>query len=200
MVDEASQLDVMGLIALYMADQVVIVGDHEQVSPEAVGQKLDEVQHLIDEHLGEVPNANLYDGKLSVYDLAKTAFGGQLCLREHFRCVEEIIQFSNHLCYHGQIRPLRDSSTVPLKPHILEHRVDGQCDQNNVNHNESLAVASLIAAAIKQPEYRGKTFGAISLLGDEQARDIESMLRRHLAPAIFEERRISVRQCSALPR
>ena len=39
-IDEASQLDVMGLIAIYMAKQVVIVGDHEQVSPEAVGRRL----------------------------------------------------------------------------------------------------------------------------------------------------------------
>ena len=29
-------------------------------------------------------------------------------LREHFRCVPSIIQFSNQLCYSGEVRPLRE--------------------------------------------------------------------------------------------
>ncbi|MEE8113453.1 MAG: AAA domain-containing protein, partial [Nitrososphaerales archaeon] len=50
-IDEASQSDVMALIAFYLGKKVVIVGDHEQVSPAAVGQRLSIVQHMIDEHL-----------------------------------------------------------------------------------------------------------------------------------------------------
>src|SRR5262249_8446334 len=46
-VDESSQCDLFGLLALYMADQVIVVGDHEQVSPSAVGQEVAEVERLI---------------------------------------------------------------------------------------------------------------------------------------------------------
>ena len=124
-IDEASQSDVMALLALYLGRQVVIVGDDEQVSPEAVGQNLAEVQHLIDEHLNGIRNGHLYDGQFSIYDLAMTCFGGNICLREHFRCVPEIIQFSNGLSYGGDIKPLRDASLVRVKPHVLAYRVDG---------------------------------------------------------------------------
>ena len=42
---------------------------------------------------------------------------------------------------------------------------------------EARAVASLIQAAIEQPEYEGETFGAVSLLGEEQAIEIEKLVR-----------------------
>ena len=61
-VDEASQSDAFALLALSMARKVVVVGDHEQVSPSAVGQNLTTVQSLIDTHLEGIPNAYLYDG------------------------------------------------------------------------------------------------------------------------------------------
>ncbi len=70
-IDEASQADVMSLVALYFAKSVVIVGDQEQVSPEAVGQQVNEVLQLIDSHLSDIPNRMNYDGKLSMYDLAQ---------------------------------------------------------------------------------------------------------------------------------
>jgi hypothetical protein len=94
-IDEASQSDVTALAALYLGREHVVVGDKEQVTPDAVGQSLDEVQRLISIDLQGIPNSHLYDGQTSIYDLAETAFGGVVALREHFRCVPEIIQFSN---------------------------------------------------------------------------------------------------------
>ena len=38
-IDEASQCDVMGLIALYLGAQIVVVGDDQQVTPAAVGDR-----------------------------------------------------------------------------------------------------------------------------------------------------------------
>jgi very-short-patch-repair endonuclease len=189
-IDEASQCDVMGLIALYMAKQVVIVGDHEQVSPDAVGQTVEEVQRLIDAHLQGIPNANLYDGQLSIYDLAMSSFGGLICLREHFRCVPEIIQFSNDLSYNYQIRPLRDASLAALKPHVVPFRVDGGVSKNKTNELEVKTVASLLIASAEQPEYAGKTFGVISLVGEEQAREINRLLIRHMEPDEYKSRQI----------
>lgn len=100
----------MGPLALSMTDKAIVVGDHEQVSPSAGGQDMGAVQHLIDEFLDGVPNAHLYDGQTSIYDLARESFGATIRLVEHFRRVPEIIQFSNQLSYEGAIRPLRDTS------------------------------------------------------------------------------------------
>jgi len=189
-IDEASQSDAMSLIALYMARSAVIVGDNEQVSPDAVGEKLDCTEHLIAEHLQGIPNAVLYDGQRSLYDIALESFGGHICLTEHFRCAPEIIQFSNALCYNGKIRPLRDMSGIPRRPAIVPYRVVNGVAHNKVNEAEADTIVSLLFGATLQPEYAGATFGVISLVGEEQARRIDEKLRRLLSPDEYARRRV----------
>src|SRR5207249_10563762 len=54
-IDEASQSDVTALAALYLGCEHVVVGDKEQVTPDAVGQRIDEVTRLIATDLQGVP-------------------------------------------------------------------------------------------------------------------------------------------------
>jgi len=166
------------------------VGDHEQVSPSAVGKNLDVVTDLIRQHLEGIPGKELYDGRLSVYHLARQSFGGTICLREHFRCVPEIIQFSNRLSYEGRIKPLRDQTSSHLRPSVVPFRVNALPREGKVNQEEVLAVASLLVAAVRHPAYANQTFGAISLLGDDQAYEIDAKLRQKLLPEEYDSRRI----------
>ena len=192
-VDEASQSDLLGLAALYIADQVVVVGDDEQVSPEAVGQQVDQVERLIDQFLSDIPNGELYDGRASIYDLGTASFGGTVRLREHFRCVPEIIEFSNQLSYQGTIQPLRDASNVRRRPAVIAERVNGVRDQHE-NRTEAEFIVSTIIAACEFAEYRDATFGVIAMLGQggSQARLIDSMLRQRMLPVERERRRVLV--------
>lgn len=195
-IDEASQSDVMALVALYLGRTVIVVGDNEQVSPSAVGQEIAVVERLIEQFLQGIPNAELYDGQTSVYDLARQSFGGTIRLVEHFRCVTEIIQFSNHLCYDGEIKPLRDASRVQLRPHVLPYRVSGATRDGKVNHEEALAVASLLIASLEEREYQRNEFGeptsygVVSLVGEEQALEIDRLLRTHVSPDQYERHRV----------
>ncbi len=182
-VDEASQCDVMGLLAIYLAKEAVVVGDHEQVSPLAVGQEIAEVERLINQHLAGIPNSRLYDGKTSLYDLARQSFGGVIRLLEHFRCMPEIIAFSNALSYNGAIKPLRDPTSSRLLPAVIPYRVPGVRTRGKLNPEEARTIAALLQAATEQPEYRGKTFGVVSLLGEEQAVYVETLVRQLLPPA-----------------
>jgi very-short-patch-repair endonuclease len=195
-IDEASQSDVMALVALYLGKTVLVVGDHEQVSPSAVGQDLGVIQNLIYQYLRGIPNADLYDGQISIYDLARQSFGGTTCLVEHFRCVPEIIQFSNMISYDGRIKPLRDASRVHLRPHTIAHYVSGSSRDGKVNRQEALATASLLAAAMEQPEYKKNdageptSFGVVSLVGDEQALEIDNLIRSRISPDRYEQHRV----------
>ena len=195
-IDEASQSDVLALVALYLGKTVLVVGDHEQVSPSAVGQDLGVIQNLIYQYLRGIPNSDLYDGQISIYDLARQSFGGTTCLVEHFRCVPEIIQFSNMISYDGRIKPLRDASRVHLRPHTIAHRVSGSSRDGKINRQEALTVASLVAAAIEQPEYKKNdagqplSFGVVSLVGDEQAIEIDNLIRAHVSPDRYELHRV----------
>jgi very-short-patch-repair endonuclease len=189
-IDEASQADVMSLAALYLGNEIMVVGDHEQVTPAAIGAKLDEVQKLIDEYLTEIPNANLYDGQTSVYDLAGTSYPGMVSLREHFRCAKQIIQFSTHLSYNGKILPLRDTGDVRTKPHCIAFRVSDGSYDGTINENEARWVAALLIACIEQEEYAESTFGVISLVGEEQALRIDQILHTVLPPMEYQRRHI----------
>jgi very-short-patch-repair endonuclease len=195
-IDEASQSDVMALVALYLGKTALVVGDHEQVSPSAVGQDLGVIQNFIFQYLQGVPNSDLYDGQISIYDLARQSFGGTTCLVEHFRCVPEIIQFSNVISYDGRIKPLRDQSRVRLRPHTIALRVSGSSRDGKINRQEALTVTSLLAAAIEQPEYqkndagRPVSFGVVSLVGDEQAIEVDNLVRKHISPDRCELHRL----------
>jgi very-short-patch-repair endonuclease len=195
-IDEASQSDVMALIALYLGKSVLVVGDHEQVSPTPVGQDLEMVGNLISQYLHGIPNSHLYDGQISIYDLARQSFGGTTCLVEHFRCVPEIIQFSNMVSYDNRVKPLRDASRVQIRPPVVSYRVEGSSRDEKRNRQEALAIVSLIAAAVEQPEYqtneagRPVSFGVVSLIGDEQAIAIDGLLRSRLSPDRYELHRL----------
>ena len=189
-IDEASQCDLGGLIALWMAKEVIVVGDHEQVSPDAVGQQVQQIAALQETYLKEIPNKHLYDGQLSLYDLARQSFGGTVCLREHFRCAPEIIQFSNNLSYNRQIKPLRDTTSIKVKPPLVTCCVSDGQRRGDHNDDEALTIASLIAAAIGIPEYAGATFGVIAMVGNSQAALIDKLLRHKLTAAVYDERKL----------
>ena len=189
-VDEASQADPLGLLCWYMGKQIAVVGDHEQVSPLAVGQKVTSTQVLINEHLGAIPNHQLYDGKTSIYDLARTCFGGEIGLLEHFRCMPEIIEYSNQLSYQGQIKPLRNPASAP-RPHVVEYVVAEAVTrrEGKTNPAEARVVSALVKALSEMPECADKSMGAISLLGDEQAGLIQDLTVGLVGAVELERRR-----------
>lgn len=188
-IDEASQADITALFVAYLGDQIVVVGDDEQVSPMAVGQQTQAINQLIDEHLRGVPLANMYDGKLSIYGLARTTFE-PVCLLEHFRCVSPIIQFSNDLSYQGKIRPLRDDSDVHRRPFTVAYAVKSLGKNDKLNKTEADVIVSLLVAATQQPEYEDATFGVISMVGSEQAMYIDRLLQQYISAPEYVKRRI----------
>lgn len=192
-IDEASQADALGLIAWYLGKSLIVVGDDQQVTPEAVGDRSEDMNSLIDTYLRDIPDRHLYDGQASVYQLAKVAFPGVVQLREHFRCLPEIISFSNALAYNDTIVPLRDPASARVGPAVIPYRVvteprDG--DTTNVNETEALHIAALVTACIEQPEYKDLSIGVISLLGQDQAIEIEKLLLKHIPPKLHDHHRI----------
>lgn len=197
-IDEASQANILALSALYLGKKVIIVGDDEQVSPDSIGLNKDEVDALILQYLEGVPSNHLYNGDTSLYDIAKLSGFKPLMLREHFRCLPEIIEFSNKLSYDGKIKPLREGSKVKIKPPVVEYRVPNATkNYKKINETEAEHIASLICALKEFPEYKDKSVGVISMLGNEQSYEIDKYLQLHMDPVEYEERKI---QCGTPPQ
>jgi very-short-patch-repair endonuclease len=187
--DEASQGDLNALIPLYLGKQIVVVGDHEQVTPLGVGKSQTILDNLRKSMLRDIPNSHLFDNLTSIYDIGRQSFGDGIRLVEHFRCVPEIIAFSNQLSYEGKIRPLRESNSTKIKPACVSRLVDGFRD-GNVNQAEAKFIVDRVRSMISHPAYAEKSIGVISMLGEEQALLIQSMLHREIPSTEIERRRI----------
>ncbi|MCB9882367.1 MAG: AAA family ATPase [Planctomycetes bacterium] len=194
-VDEASQMGVDGLFVFYVGKRAVIVGDDQQISPSDVGLSDDAVEMLQRRYLFDFEHANALGRGGNVYDNAQIRFGRPVTLREHFRCMPEIIQFSNDLCYAPKGTPLdpmrsfQEDRLPPLRAVRVEGRREGASGAA-VNRIEAEAIVEQIQRCIEDSAYDGKTIGVISLTGGRQAREIESKLLARLDPETIEERRI----------
>lgn len=194
-IDEASQSDISALAISYFAKKMIVVGDDKQVSPMAVGIEENKINALQQLYIrNKIPNFHLYTLKTSLYDIAATTFQ-PLMLKEHFRCVPEIIGFSNMLSYDFKIKPLRDSESSNLLPAVINHRVQGK-RVGKVNKLEAETIVSYIMGCLTLDEYKDKTFGVISLLGDEQVKLIQSLIFKHIAPIDIENRKILIGNAS----
>jgi superfamily I DNA and/or RNA helicase len=98
-VDEASQCGPEALPLCFLAKKLLVVGDEHQISPEAVGVTRDHIDYFMKHYLSDFEHADSFDLESSLFDHGKRRFGNRVVLREHFRCVPEIIRFSNDLCY-----------------------------------------------------------------------------------------------------
>lgn len=190
-VDEASQSDISALVLLYMAKKVIIVGDDKQVSPSAVGIKIEKENLLIEKYLkGRIINSDLYGMRSSLYLIASTTYQ-PLMLREHFRCVPEIIGYSNKTSYDFKIKPLREASSSKLIPAVINYRVDGERESDGkVNEVEVKTIVSLIMACLEEDIYEKATFGVISLLGKEQVDFIQNLLVEKVGNGLIEKHEI----------
>ena len=122
-VDEASQSGVDALFLWWLGKKVVIVGDDEQISPDAVGLELAPVLAIKKELLGDQPIGSVIGPTTSLFDLGDIAFtGNRTYLREHFRCMPEIIAFSNRISYaDSPLEPLRQFGADRLPPLRSSH-------------------------------------------------------------------------------
>jgi very-short-patch-repair endonuclease len=195
-VDEASQCGLEALPLLYLGKKILIVGDDKQISPEGGFVPVANVNLLQDEYLYGYELKDSFAINTSLFDHAKIRFhGGLITLREHFRCMPEIIRFSNRNFYSGTpLIPLRQYGRNRLNPvehvHVATGYREGQ-GANVINEPEAEALVDKIRELCEDSRYNGdnlKTFGVIALQGSAQARLIEELLLTKLGPEKIEQR------------
>jgi very-short-patch-repair endonuclease len=193
-VDEASQAGVESLALLLLARRIIVVGDDKQNSPETVGILEDDIAGLIRQHLGGFRFRDQFHPQMSLFDHGVRAFGNQVSLREHFRCVPEIIRFSNDNWYRdAPLIPLRQAPPGRLAPLKERYIPEGSCEGERSgirNRAEAEAVVATIQSLVKDKDYEGKTMGVIALQGRAQAELIERLLGERLEPSVIEDRKL----------
>lgn len=203
-IDEASQLGADAIFLLYISKNIIIVGDDKQTSPEYVGVNANTMTPHINRHLQGIPFANFYGTEFSFFDHAKMFCNGVTVLREHFRCMPEIIEFCNKYFYAPDgkgLYPLKQYSENRLKPLETVYCQSGNIDgtnQNITNKVEAEAIANKIADIVADERYskiedgikKPKTIGVIALQGNRQADVIDSLILKKIGEAEYKKRKI----------
>ncbi len=194
-VDEASQCGFEALPLLYLGKKILVVGDDKQISPSGEFQDTTPINKLIDEFLYDFNFKQYFDVNVSLFDHGKLRYGtGRITLLEHFRCMPEIIRFSNDLCYSDTpLIPLRQYGPNRLPP--LEHVfVNGGyregSNSRTINRPEAEAIVDRIVEMCCDSRYDSKSMGVVVLQGEAQAALIENQLLEKLGAEEMERRRL----------
>jgi len=195
-IDEASQLGADAIFLLYIAKKIIIVGDDKQTSPEYIGLQDNVMAPHIQQHLENIPFKEFYGAESSFFDHAKRFCNGKIVLREHFRCMPEIIEFSDKYFYKTDgigLYPLKQYSQNRLQPLNHSYCQKGHIDGTGtsiINKPEAKMLVKEIAHCIKNKEYDKKSIGIIVLQGHTQADIIEALLLKEIGEPEFKKRKI----------
>ena len=195
-IDEASQLGPDAIFLLYISKNIIIVGDDKQTSPEYIGITDGQMTPYIQRYLQDIPFANFFGIGFSFFDHAKLFCNGMTVLREHFRCMPEIIEFCNKWFYAPQgmsLYPLKQYSENRLEPLQAVYCKHGYIDgtySNISNKVEAKGIADKIAELVKDEKYLGKTFGVITLQGNSQADLINNLILKKIGEVEYNKRNI----------
>lgn len=193
-IDEASQCGYEALPLTYLAKKILIVGDDKQISPEAVGIDRAVIFQKINEHLSDFEHKESFDVESSLFDHGRRRFGKSgVVLLEHFRCMPEIIQFSNNHWYHSTLIPLRQYPPNHLDPIALTLVSNGYREGRGVrivNIPEAEVLVEKVIECCRDKQYANKTMGVIVLQGEAQAFQIEDMLLKQLGANEMENRKL----------
>lgn len=194
-IDEASQSDLTALPAILRAKKILVVGDDKQVSPEGIGIEEEKIRNLMSRFLSE--QVGIYRAQMSpersIYDLFKVVFAGSsVMLREHFRCVAPIIEYSKREHYNHELRALRLPKTSErLDPPLIDVLVEDGFRKGDINTGEARFIVDEIKKIVNDEKFINRTIGVVSLLADKQALKIWEMIEKELGVDLIDRHQIT---------
>lgn len=198
--DESSQSSIISLTALLRGKKMIIVGDDKQISPISVGITIDSLKALQNKYLTNIGLGVGFDMDMSIYDLAQNVCGSKkVVLKEHFRCLPEIIDFSNKYFYANQINCLKVRSKEniiknPIETYYLEDGTVNDASSNYlVNQKEIDKIIEILRGIENNKLYRNKDIGIIVLQNSNaQIKAVNTAIWQNFNSDFIKERRIKI--------
>ncbi|MFF9135847.1 AAA domain-containing protein [Streptomyces sp. NPDC014806] len=197
-VDEASQVGLDGLMLLWLAPRIIVVGDDKQCVPFYTGGKHERLNELLDSllpHLTDWQRDGL-SPKSNLYDLLSARFSETIRLTEHFRCMPEIIKWSSAQFYpDNELVSLRQYGADRLRPLEVVHVHEGHCEgrrETLVNRPEAERIVAKLQELAEDEAYAKRSFGVIVLRSGHQTRLLENLIDTRIDSSIQERHNIRV--------
>ena len=197
--DESSQSSVFSVSALARAKKVIIVGDDKQISPTNAFQNTDDINNLRIKYLKN----NRWDLQISrdtsIYDIVQTVCGNKkITLTEHFRCLPEIIHYSNKEFYNMEINSLKvrginETISTPIFDVYVQNAYCKKIGQQLFNEKEIDRIISLVEEMANDKQYDNKTIGIIALQNNHKyIQKINELLVTKFGENFINERKLKV--------
>ena len=134
-IDEASQCEISSLNLVFRCKKCLIVGDENQTS--VVSDRslftIDRTNELLDKYLISHRFKTQFDvnnKNNSIYTISGVIYPNIVTLTEHFRCLPEIIGYSNKYVYNFDIVPLKTATEKtfgePIEIYYVEDNLDDE--------------------------------------------------------------------------
>ncbi|MGW6864628.1 AAA domain-containing protein [Streptomyces sp. NPDC054901] len=197
-VDEASQVGLEGLLLLWLAPRIIVVGDDRQCAPFYTGSRHDRIHQVFDERLAALEpwQREGFDPKSNLYELLKSRFTEVVRLTEHFRSMPEIIKWSSMQFYpDNQLVFLRQHGTDRLPPLKTVHVPEGHCEGRRdklINRPEAEAMVEQLHRLTQDPAYAQRSMGVIILRHGAQTRLVQDLVDQRLDVAVRERHHILI--------
>lgn len=198
--DESSQTSVLDVSALARAKKIIIVGDDKQISPTNSFTRIDEINDLRHKYLKN----NRWDLQISkdtsIYDIIQTICGNRkITLTEHFRCLPEIINYSNKEFYNMEINPLKvrgKENTIdkPIKTIYVPNATCKKIGAQIYNQYEIERIVNLVSEIREDEQYVNKTIGIIALQNGSQKyiQKLTELIMQKFGENFIKERKIKI--------
>ncbi|WP_045876255.1 AAA domain-containing protein [Pseudofrankia sp. DC12] len=160
--------------------------------------ELDPVFRRLDALLPDLPAwlRVSFTPRSSLFSLLRTRFGEVIRLREHFRCMPEIIEWSSAMFYRdAPLVPLRQFGAdrlPPLRSRHVPHGYTTGAGAGLRNPAEAEALVAHLLECAADPRYDGASFGVVVLQGTGQAELVRALLAARLPAAEQLRRRLRV--------
>ncbi|OZF52561.1 AAA domain-containing protein [Rhodococcus sp. 14-2470-1a] len=198
-VDEASQSEVTSLLLMWLAPKVILVGDDKQCAPPGIkNYTLQSVLNRLDDLLPDVPISTrmMLTPKSSLFSLLRARFGDIVRMREHYRSMPEIIEWSSSQFYDRlplvPVRQFGADRLQPLRSTFVDDATTSGSSTRLTNAAEAHALVDQLVVCLAEPDYADKTFGVAVLQSAAQADLIRSLLFERVPSEQVDERRLRV--------
>lgn len=197
--DESSQSSIFSISALTRANKIIIVGDDKQISPTNVFTSIEATNDLRAKYLKNNPWNLQISRDTSIYDIIQTVCGNKkIRLTEHFRCLPEIINYSNKEFYNMEINPLKVRSKIntiekPIKT-IYVHDARIQKNSNQLyNQAEIDRIILLLGEISNDNQYDNKSIGIIVLQNSNKyIQKLREITMQKFGENFINERKIKI--------
>lgn len=198
--DESSQSSIISLTALLRGKKMIIVGDDKQISPISVGITVESLKALQNKYLSNIGLGVGFDMDMSIYDLAQNVCGSKkVVLKEHFRCLPEIIEFSNKYFYGNQINCLKvrgKENTIknPIETYYLnDAKVNDKTSSYLVNQKEIDKIVEILRDIENNKLYKNKNIGIIVLQNSNaQIKGLNTAIWQNFSSDFIKDRKIKI--------